>query len=113
MAAKSPPRNKETATKGRTLTEKDPQAQLAVGERDKINVEVSWTVKAMSGAAHHPLQRSSSFSGEVDMDASCLLFNKWGRFVETIFWDNLSSEGVRHLGPPLVHNPSSSSSLIR
>jgi len=70
------------------LTDKIPSSDLQATERDKINVEVGWTVKALSG--------------EVDMDASCLVFNKWGRFVETIFWDNLSSEGIRHLGDEAI-----------
>ena len=38
--------------------------------------------------------------GEVDLDGACLMFNKFGRFVETIFWDNLSAGGIRHYGAP-------------
>jgi len=70
------------------LTDKIPSCDLQSTNKDKINVEVGWTVKALSG--------------EVDMDASCLVFNKWGRFVETIFWDNLSTEGIRHLGDEAI-----------
>jgi len=47
---------------------------------------MSWTVK------------SRSQSGEVDLDASCLLFSKFGRYMETIFWDNLSTKGIIHKG---------------
>eukprot|EP01128_Nolandella_sp_AFSM9_P002017 TRINITY_DN1240_c1_g1_i1.p1 TRINITY_DN1240_c1_g1~~TRINITY_DN1240_c1_g1_i1.p1 ORF type:complete len:435 (+),score=96.80 TRINITY_DN1240_c1_g1_i1:94-1305(+) len=51
-------------------------------------VEMSWTVKGGSG--------------EVDLDGSCLMFNQNGRFVETIFWDNLTSEGIKHYGDEAI-----------
>jgi stress response protein SCP2 len=76
------------AGKFRVLTEKDPQMTLNVKGQDKILVEMGWTVKA--------------FSGEVDLDGACLMFNKYGRFVETIFWDNLSAEGIRHYGDEAI-----------
>jgi len=75
-------------SKGRMLIDKDREADLPVKRGDKINVEVAWTVKQLTG--------------EVDMDASCMLFNKWGRYVETIFWDNLSTNGIRHLGDEAI-----------
>eukprot|EP01126_Amoeba_proteus_P051088 TRINITY_DN6084_c1_g2_i8.p1 TRINITY_DN6084_c1_g2~~TRINITY_DN6084_c1_g2_i8.p1 ORF type:complete len:514 (+),score=102.09 TRINITY_DN6084_c1_g2_i8:475-2016(+) len=40
--------------------------------------------------------------GDVDLDASCLLFDKWGRWVETIFWDNLETKGVEHKGDTVL-----------
>jgi len=88
MANKGASTGRKDGIKGRILTEKDREADLPVRKGDKMNVEVGWTVKALSG--------------EVDMDASCLLFNKWGRYVETIFWDNLSANGIRHLGDEAI-----------
>jgi len=47
-------------------------------------------------------------SGEVDLDGSCLLFDKYGFYIETIFWDNLISEdqSIKHLGDKLVEEGS-------
>lgn len=81
-------RDEGVGTKFRVLTEKDPQMTLPVKGHEKFLVEMGWTVKA--------------FSGEVDLDGACLLFNKHGRFVETVFWDNLSAEGIRHLGDAAI-----------
>jgi len=72
----------------RVLTEKDPQTTLNVKSHDKLLIEMGWTVKA--------------FSGEVDLDGACLMFNKFGRFVETIFWDNLAADGIRHFGDEAI-----------
>jgi len=47
-------------------------------------------------------------SGEVDLDGSCLLFDKYGFYIETIFWDNLVSEdgSIKHLGDKLIEDQS-------
>lgn len=42
--------------------------------------------------------------GEVDLDGSCLVFNKFGYLVENVFWDNLVAfdGAIEHLGDRVV-----------
>jgi len=70
------------------LTDSNREKRIALGDKKekKLTVEMSWTVKSRAAA------------GEVDLDASCLVFNKLGRYVETVFWDNLQAKGITHLG---------------
>jgi len=38
-------------------------------------------------------------SDEIDLDGSCLLFDKYGFYVDSIFWDNLNYENsIKHTG---------------
>jgi len=74
--------------KALTLKSRQTPIHLEKAPSRTILVEMVWTVKA--------------FSGEVDLDAACLLFNQFGRFVETVFWDNLTTKGITHRGDEVI-----------
>jgi hypothetical protein len=84
------------AAGGQTLKAHEPKALNVTKEHSVFLVELGWTVKGNDGKQHD--LHSFTLTGSVDLDASCLLFDKWGRWVETVFWDNLQTRGVEHKG---------------
>eukprot|EP01127_Copromyxa_protea_P005289 TRINITY_DN15239_c0_g1_i1.p1 TRINITY_DN15239_c0_g1~~TRINITY_DN15239_c0_g1_i1.p1 ORF type:complete len:462 (+),score=82.39 TRINITY_DN15239_c0_g1_i1:11-1396(+) len=74
---------------GAALRPHEPKALNVTKEHGVFLVELCWNV----GKAN---------DSSIDMDASCLLFDKWGRWVETIFWDNLQTKGVDHKGDEVL-----------
>jgi hypothetical protein len=88
--------NQANAPGGQTLKAHEPKALNVTKEHSVFLVELGWTVKGNDGKQHN--RHSFTLTGSVDLDASCLLFDKWGRWVETVFWDNLQTRGVEHKG---------------